>query len=161
MCVCVCVCVLKLQRQVVPNFRAVQGPARPDPRFGTDRIRSSTDRTNFSDGRQQISFSKNRDQRVGYRISSSQIQETQTDQPICIFRRILGFFWEDLARFGKISLDLVEILPKIAEISLDLGRFAIFSCQILVVFHLSSLDSCYFPDFSTSTDPPDIHFSFG
>ena len=35
------------------------------------------------------------------------------------------FFREDLVRYGEISLDLAKILPKMVEISPDLGRFAI------------------------------------
>ena len=46
-------------------------------------------------------------------------------------------------------LDLAEILPKMAKISPDLGRFAIFSRRISSVFHLFSSDFLLFFIFSS------------
>ena len=62
--------------------RAVQGPAGTDPPAAVDRTQPAADRTNYSDGRRRISFSKTQDQRVGDWISSSQIRETRSDRPI-------------------------------------------------------------------------------
>ena len=85
--------------------RAVQGPAGTDPPAAPDRTRPVADRTNCSGCQRRISFSKTRDQRVGDWISSSQIQETQSDRPIIfstsfeIFLGRSGKFW---VFFGKI-----------------------------------------------------------
>ena len=85
--------------------RAVQGPAGTDPPAAADWTRPVADRIDCSGGRRRISFSKTRDQRVGDRISSSQIQETRSDRPIIfpvsfdIFLGRSGEFW---VLFGKI-----------------------------------------------------------
>ena len=86
-------------------IRAVQGPAGTDPRIAADRTRPATDRTDCSDSRRRISFSKTWDQQVGDRISSSQIRETRSDWRIIflasfeIFLGRSGVFW---VFFGKI-----------------------------------------------------------
>ena len=79
------------------NIRAVQGPVGNDPPTAADRTRLIADRTDCSDSRRRISFSKTRDQRVGDRISSSQIRETRSDRPI-IFPASFEIF---LGRFGE------------------------------------------------------------
>ena len=84
------------------NIRAVQGTVGTDPPTTADRTRPTADRTDCSGNRQRISFSKTRDQRVGDRISSSQIRETRFDRPIIFpasFEFSLGRFKLDPVRF--------------------------------------------------------------
>ena len=64
------------------NIRAVQGPVGTDPPAAADRTRPTADRTDCSGGRRRFSFSKIRDQRVGDRISFSQIRENRSDRLI-------------------------------------------------------------------------------
>ena len=53
--------------------RAVQGPTGPDPPAATNQTRPAADRIDCAGNRRWILFTKNRDRRVGYWISSSQI----------------------------------------------------------------------------------------